>query len=169
MFLIPSNKLNEGINWLNQRLNLIKIEGNRVIQHFESWNADSIYFLDGAGNIGEFIVRYDLKNETNKPFNISHIISVNEIGMPTNDVKAINKQLEHELNLKFWKGNLERFATNGTQDGLFLLVNNEIKDKWFPTDLFPQSSPFEAKVEVKNKEFDISFRNSKLTTRSLIT
>ncbi len=156
-FLIPSNKLNESISWLQDRLKLIHIEEDRVIQNFESWNADSVYFHDGAGNLAEFIVRYDLKNEREEEFSLSQILSVNEIGMPTNNVAKINAALEEKLNSKFWKGDLKRFGTNGSQNGLFLLVNNELKKTWFPTELITQSSPFDAIVEVDENRFDINF------------
>lgn len=159
-FLIPSNQLQAAIKWLSQRLDIIKIEGNRMIQNFESWNADSIYFYDGAGNIAEFIVRYDLKNETTSQiFDLSQIIGLNEIGMPTKDVKKINQELEQQLNSKFWKGDLERFGTNGTQEGLFLLVNNELKKDWFPTDLETEASPFLGIFEVENYLYHLEFRN----------
>lgn len=165
-FLIPSNKLNESLAWLQERLQLIKTEGERVIQNFERWNADSIYFYDGAGNLAEFIVRYDLQNESEEMFDLSQILCVNEIGMPTNDVAKINGQLEENLNSKFWKGDLERFGTNGTQNGLFLLVNNELKKTWFPTELETQSSPFDAIVDVEGNVFDIKFYNQELSVGS---
>ena len=165
-FLIPSNKLNESIGWLQDRLKLIRIEGDRVIQNFESWNADSIYFYDGAGNLAEFIVRYDLKNESEEAFDLPQILCVNEIGMPTNDVAKINTVLEEKLNSKFWKGDLERFGTNGSQNGLFLLVNNELKKTWFPTEVITQSSPFEAIVEVDGNIFDIKFYNQEINIES---
>ena len=64
-FLIPSNKLEEAIIWLKKRLTIISTNDNPV-HHFESWNAHASYFYDGAGNLAEFIVRHDLKNENQK-------------------------------------------------------------------------------------------------------
>jgi len=156
-FLIPSNKLDESIDWLNKRLNIIKIEGNRITQKFESWNAKSVYFYDGSGNLAEFIVRYDLRNERPEKFDLSQILCVNEIGMPTTNVERLNSELEHRLNSKFWKGDLKRFGTNGTQNGLFLLVNNDVKKNWFPTELETESSPFSAIVDVNMKHHKIEF------------
>jgi catechol-2,3-dioxygenase len=156
-FLIPSNKLDESITWLNKRLEIIKIENDSIKQKFESWNAESVYFYDGARNLAEFIVRYDLKNNNSDEFDQSQIISVNEIGMPTSNVKKINTALEEQLHTKFWKGDLQRFGTNGTQNGLFLLVNNQIKKNWFPTTLNTESTPFEATIIVKNKSYQIKF------------
>ncbi|WP_338792127.1 hypothetical protein [Bernardetia sp. MNP-M8] len=162
-FLIPSNQLEAAIKWLSSRLDIIKIEDKRIIQRFESWNADSIYFYDGAGNIAEFIVRYDLKNETaKKEFDLSQILCVNEIGMPTKNIREVNQKLETELNSKFWKGDLESFGTNGTQEGLFLLPNNEIKKEWFPTDLETESSPFYGIFEIGSYLYAMQFKKGKV-------
>jgi catechol-2,3-dioxygenase len=162
-FLIPSNQLEAAIKWLNNRLDIIKIEDERIIQNFESWNADSIYFYDGVGNIVEFIVRYDLKNESKKKkFDISQILCLNEIGMPTKNIAELNQKLETELNSKFWKGDLDHFGTNGTQEGLFLLLNNEIKKEWFPTDLETESSPFYGIFEVENSLYAMQFKKEKM-------
>jgi catechol 2,3-dioxygenase-like lactoylglutathione lyase family enzyme len=156
-FLIPSNLLNEGAEWLKQRLDPIKIEDDRIIQPLESWNASSVYFYDGAGNLAEFIVRYDLENEDSGLFDVSKILCVNEIGMPSGNIQELNSQLEREIHSPFWKGNCERFGTNGSQDGLFLLVNNELKKNWFPTDVPTQNSPFEAVVEVDGECYEVEF------------
>lgn len=161
--MIPSNQLEAAIKWINPRLDIIKIEDERIIQNFESWNADSIYFYDGAGNIAEFIVRYDLKNETtNQKFDASQILCLNEIGMSTKNSEKINQELEKELNSKFWKGDLKHFGTNGTQEGLFLLPNNEIKKEWFPTNLKTEASPFNGIFEVDNFLYALQFKNEKL-------
>ena len=104
-FLIPANQLASAIKWLENRVAIIEIEKGKVIQRFESWNADSIYFYDGSGNIAEFIVRYDLKNESEEEFGLSSIISVNEIGLATKNVAKTNQQLADGINSEFWKGN----------------------------------------------------------------
>ncbi|MFT4758703.1 MAG: catechol-2,3-dioxygenase [Saprospiraceae bacterium] len=86
-FLIPSNQLANSINWLKARLNIVEIEPGRIVQRFESWNADSVYFYDGSGNLAEFIVRYDLKNEGAGKFDLFNLLCVNEIGMPVSNGK----------------------------------------------------------------------------------
>ncbi len=165
-FLIPCNLLKEAINWISTRTSLIQLEDGSVIQHFENWNAHSTYFYDGAGNLAEFIVRYDLQNEDKAPFDSSKILCVNEIGMPTGNIEMINNSLETQLNSMFWKGDKERFGTNGTQTGLFLLVNNQEKKNWFPTTIHTQSAPFYAAIEVDQKKHFIEFESEKLTVLS---
>ncbi|MBW1296278.1 VOC family protein [Aquimarina litoralis] len=170
-FLIPSNYLHEALKWMEKRTTIISIEHNRKIQRFESWNADSFYFYDASGNIAEFIVRYDLQNEDlkNTEFDISKVLGVNEIGMPTNNVRKINKQLESELKTKFWKGDIERFGTNGDQEGLLLLPNYECKEIWFPTTLKIKPQPFEAIAIHDNQQFKIEYKNEILKTSTFKT
>ena len=160
-YLIPSNKLEDAIQWLQGKVDLIETSGSIIHDH-DHWNAKAIYFYDGAGNIGEFIVRYDLANAKPGKFSYNDILCVNEIGVPSNNPKALNNYLESKLGTTLWKGNLERFAVNGDPEGMFLLVNNEVKHKWYPTDLFPESVPFDAQIFNDRKLIDISYDGIKL-------
>lgn len=164
-FLIPRNKLQEGVDWLKKRLDIIEIEPGQFVQRFESWNANSVYFYDGSGNIAEFIVRHDLDNDSNTSFSSSDILCVNEIGMPTKNVEALNEQLENQMNSPFWKGDLKRFATNGTQEGLFLLPNYQLKPIWFPVDLPIEPTPFEAVISTDKGVFDLTYQQEILTIK----
>ena len=161
-FLIPSNLLIEGKNWLENRLHLIDIGNESNIVKFETWNAESIYFYDAAGNVLEFIVRYDLKNNRSKIFDISNILCVNEIGIPTNDVSQINSLLEQNFETYFWKGHLDRFAANGSEEGLFLIPNIELKKVWFPTEVEIERSPFEIIFENNCKVFQFKYSNGEI-------
>ncbi len=167
-FLIPSNKLNEAVNWLKKRLEIVKIEAKFETQFFESWNAESVYFYDGTGNITEFIVRYDLENAVNEEFNNTQIISVNEIGAPSKTIKKHDKLLEDSIHSKLWKGSYERFACNGTQDGLFLLVNKEEKKTWFPTKVKTESAPFKAVILNNKKQYNVTFKDEEFKVEHLL-
>ncbi len=165
-FLIPSNKLHQALEWMERRVEIIDLENGRKTQNFETWNADSFYFYDASDNVAEFIVRYDLANESNADFDISKVLGVNEIGMPTANVKKANDQLEKELKTKFWKGDLERFGTNGNQEGILLLPNYNIKDIWFPTIVKIKPEPFEAIIENEKMQYQLTFKNEKIKTMS---
>ncbi|MEM6265311.1 MAG: glyoxalase [Bacteroidota bacterium] len=156
-FLLPSNKLQQGIEWLAKRVELIEVERGKYTQFFDSWNAESVYFLDKSGNVAEFIVRYDLKNETTAPFGIDQILGINEIGLPTTDIETTNKVLEQEIKTTFWKGNFQRFGTNGTQEGLFLLPNYEVKETWFPTELRIAPEPLEVTVKNGRAKYSLTY------------
>ena len=161
-FLIPSNKLTEALAWMEKHTAVIEIEDGRKIQHFDSWNADSFYFYDASGNLAECIVRYDLKNESESPFDQKQLLCVNEIGMPSRAVESMNSQLEQGINTQFWKGDLQRFGTNGDQEGLFLIPDYSIKKAWFPTTLPTQPSPFNALIANGGTTHRISFANEQL-------
>jgi catechol-2,3-dioxygenase len=165
-FLIPSNKLNEGMEWLQKRIDIVAIDNGRKTQVFESWNAESFYFFDKSGNLAEFIVRYDLKNESVANFDTSQVLGVNEIGLPSKNVAETNRVLEKELKTKFWKGDPERFGTNGTQEGLILLPNYEMKDIWFPTSLKIQPEPFLAIIENDGNKYCLEFKNEEINIKS---
>lgn len=78
---------------MEKRTAVVTIENGRKTQNFESWNADSFCFYDASGNFAEFIVRYDLKYNENSDFNISKVLGINKMGMPTADIKKTNHQL----------------------------------------------------------------------------
>ena len=123
---------------------------------------DAFYFYDASGNVVEFIVRYDLRNEDDEDFDISKVLAVNEMGVPTSDIEKLNKQLENEIHTSFWKGDLKRFGTNGSQEGIFLIPNYTVKNSWFPTLVEIKSEPFDARIESGGKEYKIEFENEKL-------
>ncbi len=102
-----------------------------------------------------------MKNELNGPFSEQQILNVNEIGAPSSNVEEMNSFLEQHTGSKFWTGDRYRFGTNGDEHGMFLLLNNKIKDSWFPTDIYPESAPFEIVVEVDGRETNLSFAEGK--------
>lgn len=163
-FLIPSNKLVQAMEWMEKRIEIIDLDEGRKTQRFESWNADSFYFYDASGNIAEFIVRHDLNNVSKSEFKISDVLCVNEIGMPTNDIEKTNKQLQENFGTEFWKGNRDRFGTNGSPEGLFLLPNYNLKSNWFPTKIKIKPVHFEAVIEQKSKMYFMNYSNEQLKT-----
>lgn len=165
-FLIPANKLHQALEWMERRHRVVDIENGRKIQNFESWNADSFYFYDGSGNLAECIVRYDLSYQDPADFDFSKVLCVNEIGMPTADVNKINDQIEQDLGTKFWKGDLQRFGTNGDQEGLLLLPNYKLKDTWFPTSLKTKPEPFKAEIVQNGNKYAIEYKDEILKSIS---
>lgn len=132
-FNIPHNKLDEAIMWTSAKVDLIKNADNEIVTNFENWNAKAIYFYDNNANIVEFIARFDLKNETSKPFDISSIQSISEIGIVTDAPIKLADRLAEENNINsFAKGfKSETFATLGNDNGLFIIVATN--RKWYPT------------------------------------
>lgn len=164
-FLIPNNKLEQAMEWMEKRVHIIDIENGRKTQRFESWNADSFYFYDACGNIAEFIVRQELDNEISSDFNISNVLCINEIGMPTNNIEKTNNKLLKHFGTEFWKGDLKQFGTNGSQEGLFLLPNYEIKEFWFPTSTIKiKPEPFEIIFENNGEKYKMEYKNEEIRT-----
>lgn len=161
-FLLPSNKLLESLAWMNKRTETIDVEKGEKIVHFDDWNADSFYFYDGGGNIAEFIVLYELKNEVDSAFDLKMVLGINEIGIGTEDIVKINSQLEKKIGSMFYKGNYTRFGTNGSAEGIFLIPNYQLKETWFPTDIKIKAEPFEAIIENESAVFKVVYKNALL-------
>lgn len=133
-FNIPSNKLDEAIGWISNKTDLINIAENEVIAHFENWNAKSIYFFDNKGNVLEFIVRFDLDNSSENPFDSDSILSINEIGVVTNEPLAFAETIIQDHGLEyFWRGpKREDFVAVGDDDGLIVIATPG--RNWYPTE-----------------------------------
>jgi len=157
-FNIPNNKLEEAILWAKSRLSLIENDENGIIANFESWNANAIYFYDNNNNIVEFIARFDLENSTEKPFDISVIESISEIGIVTDKPLDLAETLIESYNLVYFNKSTksEKFAALGNDNGLFIIV--ETNRKWYPTEQKAKKYFSRIKIEVDSlvKEFKLN-------------
>lgn len=160
-YLIPTNKLEEAKEWMSRRVGLIQTNGDVFHKH-DHWNAEALYFYDGGGNIAELIVRYDLDVTSEEAFNFDQVICMNEMGAPSSNISETSTHLAEKTRIKIWKGDTIRFATQGSQLGMFLLVNNTVKDKWFPTSLFPESAPFTCIIEHQRSQYSIIFDGTRM-------
>lgn len=133
-FLIPENKLESARSWLSKRWPVITVNGQQVM-HFRSSNAHSIYFLDPAGNIGEFIAHHDLKNARPGDFTTDDILHVNEIGVVVDDVSKTVLAMKERMGIDPFIPASDVFAPVGTREGSFIVVK---KDRlWFPERKIP--------------------------------
>jgi catechol-2,3-dioxygenase len=116
-------------------------------EDFESktWNSDSIYFLDAAGNVLEFIARHNLKNAADGDFDSGQILNVSEIGLPSEDVVGLANELCTRLGLSvFLQQPNEAFTPVGDDHGLFILpIANRI---WMPDSGVP-AKPLPVRVQ----------------------
>ncbi len=157
-FLIPRNKLNEAKLWFSERMDLVPVKPKEYIVRFDAWNAESFYFWDGGGNLAECIVRHDYPNDASSVFDQNSLLNVNEIGVCTSGtLGSLDTFLKNELGTSFYKGNLERFGTHGDEQGIFLLINNLLKENWFPTDLGTQASPFEITLRQSSRLYSLQY------------
>ena len=103
--------------------------------HFRSSNAHLIYFLDPAGNIGEFIAHHDLKNARPGEFTSDDILHVNEIGIVVDDVPKTVLAMKERMAISPFIPASNVFAPVGTRQGSFIVVK---KDRlWFPEQKSP--------------------------------
>lgn len=135
-FNIPSNKIDEACIWLQQKTELLWLEESKsFIANFTNWNARSVYFFDPAGNIVEFISRFDLEDNVDEMFSPSQLRCVSEIGIvfPLASFDEENKKLLSSYPLKYFNKQppLEHFRAFGDDSGLFIVVPEN--RNWYPT------------------------------------
>ena len=132
-FNIPANQFNEACDWANAHLTLLSVKDDITIADFASWNAKAFYFYDNNQNIVEFIARFDLSNDSTKPFDGSSICSISEMGLVADNATLLCKQLMNDYNLNYFskQASQEDFIALGDDNGLFIIVSE--KRKWYPT------------------------------------
>lgn len=165
-FDIPHNLVNEALHWLQQRLEVYNFEG-QVIQQFTDWNAEAMYFHDPDQNIVEFIARHNKGLDSDQEFGSQSLIGLSEIGLASKDLPDIVNQLKKTCGLEIYRGDSERFAAIGDEDGLFICVNPELK-RWFPTGEEVLISPFEMEFSQAGMDYMVKYDlGSHLNIKSL--
>ena len=122
----------------------------------KSWDSDSVYFLDAAGNILEFIARHTLRNAAMGDFDSHQILNVSEIGLPSEDVIGFANELCARLGVSVYKQEPnETFTPVGDEDGLLILP---VQDRiWMPDSGVPaRLLPVKVKGNTDGKEWEIS-------------
>lgn len=146
-FNIPTNKLDDAIQWCKDKVNLITIEDQNVITHFENWNAHAVYFYDNNGNLLEFIARHDLNNAQTEEFSSKSILNISEIGIVNENPLELGNQLiaEHDLSFFSKNNNSEVFAAIGDDEGLLILVRPN--RNWYPTQTPSENNKTDIRLE----------------------
>lgn len=164
-FLIPRNRLLDALEWMGDRVPIIDVLPGKKTVHFDSWNADSFYFYDAAGNIAECITHNDLDNDKGGLFDRRLLLAVNEIGLGTDNIEKINSILESECSSPFWKGDLMAFGTNGSAEGRILIPDYNIRETWFPTTIKIEPVPVALTIECEGHLFKLIYRNGQLSVK----
>lgn len=159
-FNIPSNQYQAAREWITSRIPLLKDDSGKEDFHFDTWDSDSFYFLDAAGNVLEFIARYALNNPTDGDFDSLSILNVSEIGLPSENVIAFADELCVNLGLSVYKQQPnETFTPVGDEHGLFILpIQNRIwmPDSGVPAKMLPVKVSGEG-WEVRGVPYEIQF------------
>jgi len=154
-FNIPSNKEKEALYWLKERVDILSFDEKEIID-FSNWNAKAIYFYDLDKNIVEFIARKSLRLNSSSKFSSNSILNISEIGLVTNEIQNTFHRLNKIQNIEVFSGDFERFCALGDDNGLFIMVNDNLK-KWFPTGDLIQQSDFKMKGD-----FNFEYTNGEI-------
>ena len=151
-FNVPSNQFESAKKWLAMRADILADESGNTIIHSNSWNSDSLYFKDAAGNILELIARYEPQTTSDK----FEILSVSEIGLATDDVMGLVNTLQQKAGLLPYKGeSSETFTAVGDADGLFIVVKRG--RIWYPNTGVPaQFLPVRTHIQAGNLKLRLS-------------
>lgn len=154
-FNIPSNAIYDALYWLKMRTKPIENKGGFVTD-FTNWNAKSVYFYDANNNILEFIAREDLNFESDFAFTSNTILSISEIGIATNDIQKLYQVIKSIKPISIFDGNFNNFCALGNHNGLFILVDKNMKT-WYPTNDKAVTSDF-----IITGDYNFSFINDEI-------
>jgi hypothetical protein len=124
-FNIPENKIQEAFEWQRKKTPVIHPNPTGTkdeIVHFAHWNAHSIFFLDPAGNLLEYIARHDLKNSSDGDFSVNDILYASEIGFIVDDVVVSGNALQNGLDITEYRPTTPGFWPIGDESGLLLII-----------------------------------------------
>ena len=160
-FNIPENQYQAAKKWITGRIPLLKDKSGQEDFHSNTWNSDSVYFLDAAGNILEFIARRNLQNAVNEDFTSTQILNVSEIGLPSENVIDFANQICTKLGISVYKQEPnETFTPVGDENGLFILPVKEriwMPDSGVPAKILPVRVSGEA-WEVRGVPYEITWK-----------
>lgn len=127
-FNIPENKIGAARKWQLERSPLLPglprlrdPEFPEDVVHFAHWNAHSVFFLDPAENVVEYIARHDLGNAAGGAFDASDILYASEIGLVVDDVPFTASSVGKSFDLAPYRGGSDEFTALGDEHGLLLV------------------------------------------------
>jgi catechol-2,3-dioxygenase len=128
-FNIPENKIESALEWQKKRTAMLPIperlrdaNHSKEVVDYSHWNAHSIFFLDPAGNVVEYIARHDLKNGSAGEFGTQDLLYISEIGLIVDDVIATASSLKPAVGVEQYRGGDEHFTALGDECGLLLIM-----------------------------------------------
>lgn len=140
-FNIPEDRFEEHYEWARRTTGLLANRQGQMAFPSPDWNSDGLYFRDPAGNILEFIARHGLKETSGQGAGAPCILSVSEIGVATEDVRALVDELS-KIGLEPYSGQSEEFTAVGDAYGLLIVVKRGriwMPDSGVPAELLPVS------------------------------
>lgn len=160
-FNIASNKIQEAAQWLGGKLPLLPMpDDGGIIADFVNWRAQSAYFYDPAGNIVEWIARFDLDDKAPGPFTPDQVYSISEIGLvfPAGQFDPAVEQLMDITGLRDFEKQppLAGFRALGDDFGLFICVPDN--RNWYPTTDCPSAiCPLTVRFRADGSDAELHF------------
>ncbi len=154
-FNIPENQYQAAKQWIASRVPLLRDKTGQEDFESQSWASTSLYFLDAAGNILEFIARHNLQNAAAGEFSSSQVLNVSEIGLPSEDVITLANDICTRLGLSvFNQEPNETFTPVGDNNGLLIIP---VKDRiWMPDSGVPAKLlPVKVRGETNGREWEV--------------
>ena len=154
-FNIPENQYQSAKKWITSRTSLLRDRSGKEDFPSTTWNSDSVYFLDAAGNVLEFIARHTLTNAASGDFDSRQILNVSEIGLPSENVVELAKDLCARLGLSVYKQEPnETFTAVGDDNGLLIVP---VKDRiWMPDSGVPAKLlPVKVRGESNGRQWEV--------------
>jgi catechol-2,3-dioxygenase len=122
-FNVPKNHYGQARDWLAARAPLLKNNEGLTEFHSQTWNSDSVYFKDAAGNVLELIARNTLENAVEAQFTPQHLLNVSEVGIAAEDVRETVEYLKYRLGEPVYSGEgSDQFSAIGDENGLLIVV-----------------------------------------------
>ena len=118
--------------WLLARIALEEDRYCTDLFHFgNQWNMHSMYFRDVDENIVEFSARHNLVDKGDEPFSPQHVLSIGEVGMPSENVIEQVEAFQTQMNLAVFDGaGSDTFTALGDDYGLLIVPC--LGREWFP-------------------------------------
>jgi len=159
-FLIPTNKLDEAITFLQNRdIALLKYKRKNIIDFGEG---KSVYFHDANQNIVEFIERPALGYTTQLPFSIDRVIKINEIGLPVENTIHMTEKLIEKFKIRLINPEniSDQFCWVGDFNGAIIVT--KISRNWLPTNTPGIINDFCIEFKVSRMHHAVCFRNNEM-------
>ncbi|HEV7781015.1 MAG TPA: VOC family protein [Chitinophagaceae bacterium] len=127
-FNIPENKIYKAFEWQKKRTALInprptnERDPMKEVVNFQHWNSHSIFFLDPAGNLLEYIARHDLKNPAEGDFSVNDILYASEIGLVVDDTKSSGDTIIRQYEMDWYRPAANGYWVVGDEYGLLLMT-----------------------------------------------
>ena len=143
-FNIPENRILAALEWQKARTPLLPVpESHRApgfpaeVAFSSHWNAHSIFFLDPAGNLVEYIARHDMKNaDSSSPFSWGDLLYISELALVVDDVAETAAMLRHAAALGQYRNASDELAALGDEFGMLIVAKRGRR-----LDLTPVSTP----------------------------